>query len=565
MGAAIAKISDSDREQSVEALKKLKSASFYEDLDSLQSSIEGTLLLPNSDDIESAYQEARSRPYNLEFRGFPLIIARPKNASDVAKFVNFVREKGSGIPLAVQCGGHSTRCMITDSFTIDLVNLKHVQLDKENMLIHVGGGAYLKEIDDALKPHGLGTPVGTYPLTGVGGLVLAGGYGFLSRTHGMSVDNLREVEVVLADGRIIVANDSNEYKDLIWGCRGGGGNFGIVTKFTFAVHKLPPSIFAGMKVYLTPTFASAKQVYKSMDTIVSTLPREITTFTVFPGADPVVPTLWVYFGDKKTVVDVPALNATPAGSWLCLMNTIKPADYHSEVQTITQPLNSPGHYSYTSLVQIGTQDEELPETFFDEMLTHTRNSLPRSLKKAAAILFNIGGEMTTADDGTKTAINGAIRQARYFVIVESVWNNDYGEDGRLAARNWVKEVVRICDKYRVAPMLHAPDAINDAAIAAAVSLVPTARTVSKNAIFSEEASVTAPTATTATAATIATAAAAAQMKSSINLTDVGAHDPGYAASILERLGKVKGIYDPTNFFRQNANILPTFPGSEEVC
>lgn len=211
---------------------------------------------------------------------------------------------------------------MTASICIDLVLMKTVRVDTEKLLVDVGGGAYLKEVDDALKPHGLGTPVGTYPLTGVGGLVLAGGYGFLSRMHGLSVDNLVEVEVVLADGRVVVANDDNEFKDLMWGCRGGGGNFGIVTKFTFKVHKLPPSVFGGLKVYLAPSIKSALGVHRKFDAMLDKLPDSITGFIVMPGADPVVPTLWAYFGDKPSVKDVPELNVN-LGGWTCVMNNIK--------------------------------------------------------------------------------------------------------------------------------------------------------------------------------------------------------------------------------------------------
>lgn len=505
-----------DRENIGKAFSNLKSKSFYNEIDLLRSCIEGEVILP-IDEQYDLYQEARTRPFNVEFRGFPLVITRPKHTEDVSKIINFVREKCEAIPLCIQCGGHSTRCMVTDSFAIDLVYMKNVQLDMDNMLIHADGGAYLKELDDAMKPYNVATPVGTYPLTGVGGLVLAGGYGYLSKLHGMSVDNLVEIEVVLADGRIVVANDSNEYSDLIWGCRGGGGNFGIVTKFTFRLHKMPTSVLGGMRVYLAPTLASAKQVYRSLDEIVSTLPDEVTTLTVFAAGEPVVPTLLVYFGDKASVKEVPALNVSPKGAWLRVLDSVKPVSYHSDIQTITQPMNPPGHFSYTSLVQVGNHLEVMPESFYDEILKHTRKSLHKSLIKAVCIMFTIGGKMRTADDGSKTSINEAVRHARYFLIIESIWKGQFGEEGRCAARDWAKETVRISSKYQVSPMLHAPDAINDSVVMDAVKV---------------------------------------DMISSINLNDVGSHDLGFAGSVLDRLRTVKGKYDPNNFFRLNANILP---------
>ena len=316
---ANAAISNVEIENAKKAYEKLKTKSFFNELNELKTKIQGNIILPTTED---AYQEARRRPFNVEFRGYPLLIFRPQNAQDVSIIVTFVREKCIGTAFCIQCGGHSTRCMITDSICMDLVHMKTVRVDLEKALVEVGGGAYLKDVDDALKPHNLGTPVGTYPLTGVGGLVLAGGYGFLSRMHGLSVDNLVEVEVVLATGQIVVANDDNEYKNLIWGCRGGGGNFGIVTKFTFKVHKLPEKVYGGMKVYLAPTVNSAIGVHKHFDSMLNTLPDNVTGFIVMPAAEPVVPTLWAYFGDKPSVKDVPELNAK-LGGWMCVMNNIK--------------------------------------------------------------------------------------------------------------------------------------------------------------------------------------------------------------------------------------------------
>ena len=187
-------------------------------------------------------------------------------------------------------------------------------------------------------------------------------------------------------------------------------------------------------------------------------------------------------------------------------------------------MNAPGQSSYTSLVQVGRQSEPMPDAFFQQMLTFTRKALPRSLSKAVVIMFAIGGQMSRADDGTKTAVNESVRQARYFLIIESVWKEKFGDEGRIAARDWAKEAVRIGNQFRASPMLHAPDAINNDSIETAVSGVGVEKVL--------------------------------KMIASIDLNDVGAHDLGYTSSLMERLAEVKGIYDPQNFFRQNANILP---------
>lgn len=130
---------------------------------------------------------------------------------------------------------HSAKCMMNGSIVLDLVNMHEVVVDPISMTASVGGGAYLKYLTEGLSPHNLGVTVGTYQYVGVGGFTLAGGYGWLSRLYGLAADNLIEAEVVLADGRVVIANDSNEYASLIRGLRGGGGNFGVVTKFIFRV------------------------------------------------------------------------------------------------------------------------------------------------------------------------------------------------------------------------------------------------------------------------------------------------------------------------------------------
>jgi len=485
---------------------KLPSTSFYEKIAELKASLVGKVLLP--DDAE--YMEARARPWNQDQRGFPYMIVRVANSEDVGKAVKFVRAHAGETIFCVACGCHSSRSMVDDSIVIDLVNLNHSSLDLENKLVSVGGGSYLKVVDETLAPHNLGTTVGTYPLTGVGGLTLAGGYGWLARQYGMTVDNFVEAEVVLADGTVVVANDENDYRDLMWGLRGGGGNFGIVTRFTFRVHQLPPVCMGGDIVYLAPTIASAKEVVKKFDELYQELPNEIAVGLVFPAGAPVVPMTWAYFGSAKTPQEVPELvKASNLGGWITLANTIQPLSYHSGLQTILSPHQS-SNFNYHSVSPLGNQNEHLSEEFIQTLLEFTRGSKASEISGAAVILLAIGGNVTTADvDNQKTAIPPPIRKAKYFVLVEAIWNPEQGQTGKNAARDWARKALSIVAKYRPGDMRYAPDEVNTGE------------------------------------------------KPIGDLAFKGEGIAGYTPELHARLGKLKTKYDPENLFRMNVNITPS--------
>jgi FAD/FMN-containing dehydrogenase len=254
--------SDENEVEALESYNAAKKTDWFSHLPQLKSMVQGEIILPN--DIKN-YNEARRRPYNIDQWGYPLIIVRVKSTSDVSSCLKFIKLYSPQEKVCIASGCHSSRCMQTGSFVIDLKDLNFVHVNTVLMTVAVGGGAYLKAVDEALKPHNFGVTVGTYPETGIGGLTLAGGYGWLARKYGLTVDSFIEAEVVLVDGTIVIANDQNEYSDLIWGLRGGGGNFGVVTKFTLRVHKLPPHAFGGFVTYFAPTINTAKIILNNFD------------------------------------------------------------------------------------------------------------------------------------------------------------------------------------------------------------------------------------------------------------------------------------------------------------
>jgi len=221
----------------------------------LAQGLEGRLLHARSEGYETA-----RHILNPAIDKRPALIAQPGDVDAVRRAVQFAREYG--LLLAVKCGGHSFSGQSTcdGGLMIDLQRIRSVRVDPTARRAVVAGGNLLGAVDAATTPHGLVTPLGTVSHTGVGGLTTGGGFGRLARRYGLSVDNLVGVEVVTADGRLLRA-DANENADLFWGVRGGGGNFGIVTAFTFALHPMQRDVISGGLVYPYSKARDAWELY----------------------------------------------------------------------------------------------------------------------------------------------------------------------------------------------------------------------------------------------------------------------------------------------------------------
>lgn len=279
--------------------------------------LRGTLLQP--DDPE--YDEARTL-YNAMIDKHPRFIAQCADVADVRAAVNFGREHN--LLMAIRGGGHNGPGLglCNGGLVIDLSAMNAVQVDPDTRTVHVEGGATWGDVDHATHAFGLGTVSGIISTTGVGGLTLGGGHGYLTRKYGLTVDNLLGADVVLSDGRFVHA-DENENADLFWALRGGGGNFGVVTSFEFQAHPVE-TVMAGPTLW---SMDQAETVLRWYRDFFPNAPRDLYGFFAFLTVPPEAPfpeelhrkkmcgVIWCYTGpeDKADQVFAPALAVgTPA-------------------------------------------------------------------------------------------------------------------------------------------------------------------------------------------------------------------------------------------------------------
>jgi hypothetical protein len=246
-------------------------------VDALREAMSGAVLVPGDAD----YDQARA-VWNAAIDRRPAVIARCSNPTDVCAAVSFGVE--NGFEIAVRSGAHGTsgKAVVDDGLMIDLSTMNTVVVDPESRRARVGGGALLADLIAATQEHGLATPVGLIGHTGVGGLTLGGGMGWLTRKHGLSIDNLVSAEVVTADGEIRRANQA-ENSDLFWAIRGGGGNFGVVTEFEFALHPVGPIVQVALLFWDLDRGGDVLRLTRELG---RSLPEEINVVTAGLNAPP---------------------------------------------------------------------------------------------------------------------------------------------------------------------------------------------------------------------------------------------------------------------------------------
>ena len=248
-----------------------------DNVDTLKNRLAGELLLPD----DPGYDTART-VWNGMINRRPAVIVRPVNEDDVRLAVAFARE--NDMVLSIRGGGHNIAglAVCDGGLMIDFSGMKRVLVDATGRRAWVQPGATPRDVERATQAHGLATPTGINSTTGIAGLALGGGFGWLSRKYGLTSDNLTAAQIVTADGKLLHVG-AGSHSDLYWALRGGGGNFGVVTEFEFALHPVGPEIFGGLVVYPR---AEATRVLRRYRDFVATAPEDLTVWAVLRQAPP---------------------------------------------------------------------------------------------------------------------------------------------------------------------------------------------------------------------------------------------------------------------------------------
>ena len=315
------------------------------------------------------YEEAR-KLYNAMIDKHPLLIARCADVGDVIAAVNFGRE--NKLPIAIRGGGHNGPGLgsVNDGLVIDLSTMKGVRVDPKQKTVRVGPGCTTGDVDHATHAFGQAVPFGIISTTGVAGLTLSGGHGYLSRQYGLAVDSLIEADVVLADGSFVTASET-ENADLLWALRGGGGNFGVVTSFLFRTHPVS-MVYGGPIVF---ELADAPCVMKWFRQNQPKAPEEFYMFLGLQSVPPVDPFPKEHWSKKMCVLLVShngplaegekAVNAVRAALPKPIIDWAQPMPY-TVIQTLFDALLPKGLQWYWK----GDFVKELPDAAVDAHLAH---------------------------------------------------------------------------------------------------------------------------------------------------------------------------------------------------
>ena len=425
----------------------------------------------------------------------PGLIARCSDTNDVATAVRFAR--AHDLEIAVRGGGHnvSGTAMCDDGIVIDLAPMRDVWVDPVRRIANVQGGALWRDVDQATQPHGLATTGGIVSHTGVGGLSLGGGIGWLMRKHGLTVDNLVAAEVVTAAGEIIRAS-TTDHPDLFWALRGGGGNFGVVASFRFALHPVGPTVVAGPVFWAAEDTTDVLRFYRDF---ITDVPDELGNI-VRLGTIPPLPAISTELHFRPAIA-VASCYAGPVrhGERMVralrefgtpLVDLVAPTSYLDHQAGIDDTVPHGWHYYWKATDLTALSDEVI-----DIVAEHAyRATSPRSY----AAMFHLGGAVGRAPSGA-TAYNG--RDVDHNIVIDAAWLPEQDDTVAATETAWAREFLDALRGHRAGVYVNFLDSDDDAS---------------------------------------------------------RVHD-AYGDGTYARLAEIKATYDPENVFHHNKNIQPGQP------
>lgn len=392
----------------------------------LKAALDGNLMGKG----DRGYDDARTL-WNGMIDRHPRLIVRAHNTNDIRLTVDFARE--NDLLLAVKSGGHQIagHAVADDALLLDLSQMREVKVDVDKATAKVQPGCLLSDVDAATQRHGLAVPLGVNSTTGIAGLTLGGGFGWITGKHGLTIDNLLSAEVVCADGEVRIAS-ATEHSDLFWAIRGGGGNFGVVSSFEFALHPIGPEVLSGLIVH---PLADARGLLQSYRDICASAPDALTVWAVLRQAPPLpfIPEEWhgkevllfaaCYAGDMKE--GEKALQGL-RGLGKPIADVIGPHPYAGWQQAF-DPLLTPGARNYWK----SNDFLKLSDEVIDISLAAVAK-LPDP--QSEIFIAHLGGAMTRID----AAATPFPQRKRHFVMnVHTRWSDPAHDKGCIA---WARDL-----------------------------------------------------------------------------------------------------------------------------
>jgi len=396
-----------------------------QDVQALREKTRGSVVLPQ----DEKFNEARTI-WNAMIDRHPAVIVRPRGTADVIAAVAFARDHS--LEIAIKGGGHNVagNAVCNDGLMLDFSDMVSIQVDPSTKTARVEPGALLSDLDRETQIHGLVTPGGFISSTGVAGLTLGGGFGYLSRKYGLTVDNLRSIEMVSVDGQPVQAS-ADRNADLFWGLRGGGGNFGIVTAFDFNLHEMDPTVLAGPVVH---KFDDAPAVLREVTRLMQDMPDEVSCLPVIRFAPPAPFIPEAYHG--KMILLLALIHAgEPAkgeevlaplrGIGAPIADAIGPKPY-TAFQSMFDKTANAGARNYWKAHYLS----DFPDAGIDTLCAHAEQM---TSKESVIGMLSLGGEISRRPADSSPYPH---RNATWVLNIQSRWREPSEDDQHIA---WARE------------------------------------------------------------------------------------------------------------------------------